>query len=224
MNIAACTVPGTIAITFDDGPFIYTSALLDLLDRYGAKVTFFVNGDNFGKIREAPYPDMLWRMVHAGHQIGSHTWNHADLNAISSDDRRSQMASIEQLTAEMFGAIPTYMRPPYGNCNAACLADLSALGYHVIGWNVDTLDYNNQSPSLIQNSKNIFNNAVANGGGGKYISLEHDVHQYTVTSFAEYAIQNAQAKGYRVVTVGECLGDFVGNWYRDARTGAAVGR
>ena len=49
--ITRCNTPGTVAITFDDGPYVYTSELLDLLARYGTKSTFFVNGLNFSDIR-----------------------------------------------------------------------------------------------------------------------------------------------------------------------------
>ena len=42
-----CTVPGVVALTFDDGPFTHTSHVLDLLDQYGAKATFFINGANY---------------------------------------------------------------------------------------------------------------------------------------------------------------------------------
>lgn len=48
--ITACTVPGTFALTFDDGPYIYTSELLDILANNGVKATFFLNGQNFDSI------------------------------------------------------------------------------------------------------------------------------------------------------------------------------
>ena len=49
--ITACTVPGTFALTFDDGPYIYTGELLDILASNGVKATFFLNGQNFGSIK-----------------------------------------------------------------------------------------------------------------------------------------------------------------------------
>lgn len=48
--ITACTVPGVFALTFDDGPFAYTSELLDILTKNGVNATFFLNGANFGSI------------------------------------------------------------------------------------------------------------------------------------------------------------------------------
>jgi len=69
--INQCTIPGTIALTFDDGPWIYTHRLLDTLAEYDAVATFFLNGINKGSITS--YPDVLHRAVAEGHQLGSHT-------------------------------------------------------------------------------------------------------------------------------------------------------
>ncbi|KAH8901135.1 glycoside hydrolase/deacetylase [Thozetella sp. PMI_491] len=222
--ITACSTPGTIAITFDDGPYIYTSQLLDLLAQYGVKSTFFINGHNYVDTSAAPYPDILRRMVNDGHQIASHTDTHADLDATDTNGRRQEMANLEAIVANIFGFFPTYMRPPYGNCGGACQSDLSALGYHIITWNIDTDDYDNDSQGAIVNAMNNFDNAVSGDAAhNAYISLEHDVHQWTVQALAAHIIQTAHNRGYRTVTVAECLGDSSGNWYRDATTGNAVG-
>ncbi|KAH8892816.1 glycoside hydrolase/deacetylase [Thozetella sp. PMI_491] len=222
-QILTCANKGQVAITFDDGPYIYTSQLLDTLSQAGIKSTFFINGANYGDTASAPYPDILRRMVSDGHQIGSHTWSHADLNAIDTNTRRTEMAKIEGLTKSIFGWIPTYMRPPYGNCDGPCQQDMADLGYHVIIWNVDTDDYDNDDPNLIQNAMNNFDNAVStNAGQNAYISLEHDVHQYTVQALVPHIINTVKSRGYKAVTVGECLGDPSGNWYRDSN-GNAVG-
>jgi hypothetical protein len=71
VSITHCTVPGTIALTFDDGPFIYTSQMLDTLAIHGARATFFLNGQNKGYIYA--FPDLVQRIVSEGHQLGSHT-------------------------------------------------------------------------------------------------------------------------------------------------------
>jgi peptidoglycan/xylan/chitin deacetylase (PgdA/CDA1 family) len=63
-----CYVPGTVALTFDDGPYIFTEELLDILAAYGAKATFFVNGYNL-----ANNEWLLRRVVNEGHQLASHT-------------------------------------------------------------------------------------------------------------------------------------------------------
>jgi hypothetical protein len=66
-----CSVPGTIALTFDDGPYIYTAQILDTLADHGARATFFLNGQNRGHINQ--FPDLVRRAHKEGHQLGSHT-------------------------------------------------------------------------------------------------------------------------------------------------------
>lgn len=68
-----CTVPGTIALTFDDGPFVYTAKLLDTLAARGAHATFFLNGANQGSSIDR-FPGLVARALAEGHQLGSHTY------------------------------------------------------------------------------------------------------------------------------------------------------
>jgi peptidoglycan/xylan/chitin deacetylase (PgdA/CDA1 family) len=69
--ITSCTVPGNVALTFDDGPYIYTEHVLDLLKAGGHHATFFINGNNYASVYD--YASTLQRMIVEGHQIGSHT-------------------------------------------------------------------------------------------------------------------------------------------------------
>jgi peptidoglycan/xylan/chitin deacetylase (PgdA/CDA1 family) len=74
--ILDCVTKGDIAITFDDGPYLYTNDLLDLLARYGVKATFFIVGNNGnGAIDQIPqWTNVVQRMDREGHHIASHTW------------------------------------------------------------------------------------------------------------------------------------------------------
>lgn len=65
-------MPGVVALTFDDGPYIYTSQILETLSQHGARATFFLNGANKGNIDS--YPEILQRAIDEGHQLGSHTY------------------------------------------------------------------------------------------------------------------------------------------------------
>lgn len=72
-GIDHCKNPGTVALTFDDGPYNYTSHVLDLLAAAGAKATFFITGNNLGKgqidIEETGWPAIIRRMHADGHQV-----------------------------------------------------------------------------------------------------------------------------------------------------------
>ncbi|KAF4456018.1 hypothetical protein F53441_1739 [Fusarium austroafricanum] len=228
-TITTCTTSGVIALTFDDGPLDYTNEILDLLDERNVKATFFVAGNNRGKGHmddsANPWPAVMRRMNSAGHHIASHTWTHRNLNEVNSTIRRSEMIYNEMAFRNLFGWIPTYMRPPYLECNAesGCLDEMSELGYHVIDQNVDTKDYENDSPELIQNSKNRYSSGVSSDlDNNQYIVLAHDVHAQTVRNLTSFMIDTAQDRGYRLVTVGECLGDPKENWYRPASRGRDV--
>jgi peptidoglycan/xylan/chitin deacetylase (PgdA/CDA1 family) len=70
--IQSCTVPGTVALTFDDGPYIYTGQVLDELAANGVKATFMLNGQNLGNIYDNAA--LVQRMIAEGHQVGSHTY------------------------------------------------------------------------------------------------------------------------------------------------------
>ncbi|KAH8881929.1 glycoside hydrolase/deacetylase [Thozetella sp. PMI_491] len=218
--IEHCSVPGTLALTFDDGPHIYTPHILDLLDQYGAKATFFVNGDNFGRgfinDTSTPWPDVMHRMVDSGHQIGSHTWDHvADLSNVDAVTLRSEMDKLEIALVDVLGFYPTYMRPPSASCNAGCQSELGDMGYHVVNFDVDTKDYEHDTPDNIRIAMDMFATAVTGDpASSSYLVLSHDVHENTAHSLVEFMLQTTRARGYTAVTVGDCLGDVRENWYR----------
>lgn len=93
--ITRCKVPGTAAITFDDGPHIYTNALLDILKKKGVKATFFMNGNNYGNI--ANYATLVKRAHKDGHQLASHTYSHKDLATLSKSAVTKEMTQRKSL-------------------------------------------------------------------------------------------------------------------------------
>lgn len=229
MEIRSCTVPGTIAFTFDDGPSDYTGDLLDLLDRYGAKATFFITGNNNGKgqidDKKLPWMALIERMQRTGHQIASHTWSHEDLSKVTALQRRDQMLKNEAALRNILGHFPTYMRPPYSRCDHAsgCGDELGGLGYHIILYDIDTDDYKNDHPGRIQLSKDIFDRALGSASpyDKSWLVIAHDAHEQTVHNLTEHMLKTASERGYRPVTVGECLRDSPEHWYRRDDRGPA---
>ncbi|PLB37872.1 chitin deacetylase [Aspergillus candidus] len=208
--IQQCTQPGVIALTFDDGPFTYTPALLDMLAEFGAHATFFVNGEGTN-FKYADYAAVMARIVDEGHQIGSHTFSHAHLTWISPDAVTEEMTTLESTFQTNIGRIPTYMRPPFLEVDDSVLSTLTDLGYHVIGTDLDTKDYANNNPSSIHNSVEHFRQGLDAGGS---IVLAHDVHEQTVEVLAREMLTMVQERGLTAVPVGECLGDPEGSWYK----------
>lgn len=93
--IYRCTIPGTIAITFDDGPFLYTNGLLDILRSRNVKATFFFNGNNYGRIED--FASAVKRAYVDGHQVASHTWDHKDLTTLSPGDALEELTKCKYL-------------------------------------------------------------------------------------------------------------------------------
>lgn len=224
-DIYTCTKPNVVALTYDDGPYLYTSQLLDILKSFGFRATFFITGNNLGKgaiDTTAPYPDLLRRMVAEGHQVASHTWSHYSLDEITSVMRKQQMVKNERAIANVIGKYPTYMRPPYSQCaTAGCQADLQSLGYHRVYFDLDTNDYLNPLPSQIQASKDVVTKDLATTS--EQLAIQHDIIQQSVANLSSYFFTAINNKGWTGVTAGECLEDPQGNWYRTPGTGAGSG-
>ncbi|KAK6857360.1 hypothetical protein PG995_007547 [Apiospora arundinis] len=182
--------------------------------------TFFIVGSNGNGLitdESTGMPATLRRMHAAGHHIGSHTFTHADLMTLTTEQRRAEVENNEAAIAQVLGFVPTYLRPPYTSCDAGCMADLGSFGYHVADYNVDTLDWQGD----YDRSRQIFSSALsgADPKTASFISLEHDIHERTVNELAQYLIDTARGLGYQLVTMGACLGDPVENWYRNPTTG-----
>ncbi|KAF5620508.1 chitin deacetylase 1 [Fusarium sp. NRRL 52700] len=218
--ITNCTTSGTFALTFDDGPYKYTDQVLDVLKQNNIKATFFITGTNLGKGQidneTAGWPKILRRMYSEGHQLASHTWSHQDLTASSDEVRQQQIIYNEMAFRNIFGFFPKYLRPPYGTCNrvSGCLDYVTKLGYHVINWNLDTKDFENNTPDKIQISKNTFSKGVStNAKASAYIELSHDAQEQTAYNLTTFMIKTIKDRGYKAVPIGECLGDARENWY-----------
>lgn len=223
-GIYNCVNTGDVALTFDDGPSPYTSHILDVLDRYNAKATFFISGNNNGKgsiDTNSQWSSLIQRMYNGGHQVASHTWSHADLGKLSSNERKNEMIKNEMALRNILGVIPTYMRPPYSSCSAesGCEDDMKDLGYHITYFDLDTQDYLNDSPDRIGKSKTIFKDALIGkpSTDSEFLAISHDIHEQTSEQLVDYMLQNIQARGFKAVTVGTCLNDPKQNWYRSDR-------
>ncbi|KAI1803159.1 hypothetical protein F4811DRAFT_554153 [Daldinia bambusicola] len=219
--IFACANAGQVALTFDDGPDVaWTRQIAAVLDDLQVRGTFFVTG-NSAELRrridgDAEYGDLLRGLRLRGHQVGSHTWTHRHLKDLDRAGRFEEMVYNEMALWPAVGQPPTYMRPPYGEWrDRATMRDLDALGYHVVMYNVDTKDYLHDSEEGIERSVERFKSALREDGKGSYIVLAHDTKQWTALKLLPAMVNTLIARGYKGVTVGECLNDEEVNWYRD---------
>ncbi|CAE6492932.1 unnamed protein product [Rhizoctonia solani] len=126
--ITSCSQPNTAAITFDDGPYTWTRTIVDKLDAAGAKGTFFVNGKNFDCIYSGNNPSNLKYAYDQGHQVASHTWSHPHLPTLSASQIEDELTRINTAIEGITGAVPAFIRPPYGEYNQDVLDVAGSLG------------------------------------------------------------------------------------------------
>lgn len=176
-----------VALTFDDGPSQYTMKLLNALEKYNAKATFFMVGQSVPR-----YQSAVKKMSKIGCELGNHTYDHPDLTRLSSSQIQSQISRTNSAIKAACGKTATVMRPPYGSYNSYVL---SSLGMPAILWSVDTRDWATLNAySTISHVKN----NVRDGS----VILFHDLYSPTVNAAIEL-IPWLQNQGYQLVTVSE---------------------
>ena len=138
--------PGkVIHLTFDDGPTAtYTEPILDLLDEYGAKATFFQVGEN-----AATYPELSRAVLARGHGLGSHTWSHRDLRKLSPDRLNRQIARTSNALRGLTGRPVTCLRPPYGAVNARVRSEVRDEHLDLKLWDIDPRDWKRPGAAVI---------------------------------------------------------------------------
>lgn len=188
-----------IALTFDDGPhYKKTPAILDLLEKYNIKVTFFVVGSNAKK-----YPDIIRREIACGHEIGNHTFYHSRLSKCTDDEIRSEIAKTEDFLMETAGYQPKVFRPPEGVYSRKVVEIAAGMDYDIILWTVDTRDWAKAS------TQSIVSNVKSNVRDGSII-LFHDftVNGTHTIDALEILIPELLSAGYEFVTVSELICDL----------------
>ena len=126
------TEPATpsVALTFDDGPDPrWTPRVLDLLARHRARATFYVVGS-----RAEQHPDLLRRVVDAGHELGNHSWSHTDLATAPPEVVRAELTRTAEVVQSLTGVRMASVRPPWGHIDPVGLLTAAELGCSVVLW------------------------------------------------------------------------------------------
>lgn len=185
-----------IALTFDDGPHKkYTPEILDVLDKYNAKSTFFIVGENAEK-----NPAVIQRMYEEGHELAIHTYTHPLRTTIP-----NLLKEIKQTHETIYGISgysPTLFRPVEGQYTDGMIDAVAKEGYKVVmwSWHQDTMDW--KSPGI-----NKIVNTVLKGAKEGNIVLFHDGggdRGQTVKAL-EKILPKLEKQGYKFVTVSELL-------------------
>ena len=155
-----------IYLTFDDGPDpLITPELLRLLCRRNARATFFLVGE-----KVALYPNVVKKILDAGHVVGNHSYSHPTLLGKKEDFVRQEVERTDDIIAVLSGNSPKLFRPPYGRFGKALLNVLKETKHRMVLWNASTKDYQSES-----SAETISDSLLKSCKPGKIILL-HDGH------------------------------------------------
>ncbi len=179
-----------VALTYDDGPHpTVTHDILDVLEKYDARATFFVVGS-----RVPEYPDCVKRASELGCEIGNHTYNHKTLTSATDSQIASEIAKTNSVVKNITGKLPTVARAPGGSYNSRVK---SQVDLPLIQWSVDTLDWKNR------NANSVIKAVKSNARDGSVI-LMHDLYSSTAEA-TETIVPWLVKEGYQIVTVTELM-------------------
>lgn len=191
-----------IAISFDaTWGAEYTPKILDILEEYNIKTTFFLTN-----IWLKEYPEMAKRIRLAGHEIGMHSVSHPHLNRLSEEQIAYELKGNFDLIEEITGFQAKLFRPPFGEYNNKVIQVIESMGYIPIQWSIDSLDWKeNISQTDIVNriTKNLHPGAIV---------LFHNNGQYTALALEEIIIYTVE-QGYEIVPISQLI--YPDNYFVD---------
>lgn len=169
-----------------------TMRILDLLDEYDAKATFFLVGIWVDK-----YPELVQAIAERGHEIGNHSATHPHMTKISESKMREELRMMSDQLEKLTGTRPTLFRPPYGDYNNQVVTLCRSEGYEVVQWSVDSLDWKNLGAQdmIIKATKNIQKGDIV---------LFHNDSKYILDALPTI-LKTYQEKGLKLIPVGELL-------------------
>ena len=184
-----------IALTFDDGPPpSYTYRILDILDRYNVKATFFMIGSNVEY-----YPEVAREVLRRGHEIGNHTYSHSRLTKMDGTTLTEELKKCEAVMEKTLEHRPTLFRPPEGVVSDAVRSCADCRGYTVVLWSVDTRDWETKDVGAI--SRHVLREVTPGA-----IILMHDYTAHSKTPEAlEAVLPVLLSRGYTPVTVSRLI-------------------
>ena len=176
-----------VAITYDDGPSIYTDAILDVFVEYNQRCTFFIVGDRISWNEEPAI-----REAELGFEQGNHTYSHSRLTDLDADGQREALQGTDDELIRISGSASTCLRPPEGRWNDTLK---EVCGCPIILWSVDSEDWKSRDCDTI------CGRIIGKVKDGDII-LMHDLYQSTADA-TEIIVPSLVDAGFQLVTVEE---------------------
>jgi len=190
-----------VAISFDAAwGDEYTEGILDILDKYNVKTTFFLVG--FWVDR---YPDMVKKIHERGHEIGNHSSSHPHMSRLSREQIIQELKETSKKIYNITGKKDFLFRPPFGDYNNLLIKTAEETGYYTIQWDVDSLDWKELgvAPVIDRVARNIQKGSIV---------LFHNNAKY-VLDYLPLVIEKLQKEGYEIVPISELI--MKENYYID---------
>ena len=179
-----------------------TQMILDILAANDIKTTFFMTG---GWIES--FPDDVKKIAEAGHDLGNHSENHKQMSQLSADECRQEIQKAHDRVKTLTNIDMNLFRPPYGDYNNQVVEVGNAMGYHIIQWSVDSLDWKDYGVDSIVdtvlNHKNLRDGAII---------LMHNGAKYTKDALPQ-VISGLKDKGFDIVPISQLI--YTENYYTD---------
>ena len=195
------TTKKLVALTFDDGPNEpYTSKILDVLNKYGVKATFFPVGQNIAR-----FPEVLKKMDREGHIVGVHSYNHALLAPILTPNFKEEIAKSQKLIYKLIEKKPTLFRPPWYFRQPSMLKTVGKSGMICV-----TGTFGSTWEVFQVSAKKIASDAIKVTKPGTILTFHDGYNNKTASrtrtiEALEILIPKLQKDGYTFVTVPELL-------------------
>lgn len=191
------TADKIVALTFDDGPSIYTEELLKVLAKHQVPATFFVIGENAQR-----HPAILTKITEQGHVVANHTYGHRNLVKLEGWRVVSTLVNTNEIIYQHTGRYPRWFRSPYGSCNVATIEAANTVNMTSINWSSATDDYHSHTTSPTK----IANEIMAQIKPGTIIDL-HDGggDRHKTVAAVELIIKRLKAAGYKIVPLTELI-------------------
>ena len=185
-----------IALTFDDGPHpTQTPKILEILERYKVKATFFMIGVNV-----VNYPHVARAVLRGGHEVGNHTYSHYHIKELGSSALESELGKCEDALEELCEYRPHLLRPPEGMVTQDVKTYSEKGDYALILWSLDTRDWEHRSATEIADS------VLSQVKPGDIILMHDYVGRESNTPHAlEILLPELLSRGYEPVTVSQLL-------------------
>lgn len=138
--------PPTVYLTFDDGPTEATPFILEVLNAYNVKASFFLVGENILK-----RPEIAREIVERGHQVGNHSFTHPLLPELSTVAMKHELELTQRAFRVITGVEPFLFRPPYGGWSPELKDIYEDMGMELTWWHINPQDFTNPGSKAMVN-------------------------------------------------------------------------